>query len=225
MHQRWRPTGPAPPAHCATAKNPSGSSSTQVSVLPAIDWAIPPRRRYNGLDAMSRLQRRLVLPHPHDDPTGRHELLIGVTVTTLIQRHLPSPILRVGACHRVVFRTSVPEAAIEEHGDPLTAEYQIRGPSKAGQWPRPYPVPQSQGMHCGAQGLLREGVSRLVAQHRRPNVRSRRPRTALVNPCCWRDSRQPLRHPPKSSASSTVASPPGPLSIVMGAQPSMVITT
>ena len=72
--------------------------------------------------------RILVLPHPHDGPARLAQPAIGVCISGLVRLKLLPPPVLVRARHRAVIRAAVPEASVDEDGDPRPAEDEV-GPS------------------------------------------------------------------------------------------------
>jgi len=76
------------------------------------------RTRYRLLDrACSRLGC-VVLPHSYDTPASLFELRVGVCVSSAIRLDLLAPPLGVLLWPCAVLRTPVPEAPVDENGDP-----------------------------------------------------------------------------------------------------------
>ena len=59
-----------------------------------------------------------MFPNPKAQPAGFVEPLVRVAITRPVFRDLVRPVLGVGGRDCVVFRTAMPEAAIEEDRDP-----------------------------------------------------------------------------------------------------------
>src|SRR5690349_8541563 len=100
---------------------------------------------------MRRDHRIIMFPYPHGQPTLLGEALIGVAVPGPVALDLGSPELFVAFWPRSVFRASVPEAAVYEHGHLDRAEDHVRLASNPGDRPTMYAVPQAATMQFAAQ--------------------------------------------------------------------------
>lgn len=74
-----------------------------------------------------------------------------------------------------MLRTPVPEATIDEYGDPSSHEYEIRGPAQRRLGTSVHAVAKSSPMKSRAHGQLRKCVATSVSQHAAPAAWCRRP--------------------------------------------------
>jgi len=72
-----------------------------------------------------------MLPESQDDPASLLQPPVSINVTGSIGSHFFRPIGRVRGGNGVMFWTPVPEASIEEDGDPLSRKYDVGGPPPA----------------------------------------------------------------------------------------------
>ena len=114
----------------------------------------------------------LVLPDPKYRPTGGGQQRIGLSVSTAIASYLSSPVLSVSAGDRVMYRTSVPEATVHEHSDPLTREEDVSGAPYRSNRSSIDKVSKTSSVDRASYRHLGAGVSSLVAAH--AGTRSRR---------------------------------------------------
>ena len=85
-------------------------------------WSSPIDDR---LDSIGRRIGVLVLPDPHDRPSGVGQRVVVAPVASDIPIELCLPVVAVGARSRAVLWASVPEAAIDEHGHARPREHDI----------------------------------------------------------------------------------------------------
>jgi hypothetical protein len=78
------------------------------------------------LDAFRGHGHRLVLPDPNHFPAISRESKIRATVALNVAFELLAPPLPVGFRHHEVFRTPMPEAAVDEDCDALTRKHDVR---------------------------------------------------------------------------------------------------
>lgn len=82
-------------------------------------------------DAVCRKARIFVLPHANHGPTGFLESPVCIGISTLVRLYLLAPERRVLLRPGAVGRTTVPEATVDEDGQPLLGEYDISPPAQA----------------------------------------------------------------------------------------------
>jgi hypothetical protein len=110
-----------------------------------------------------------MFPDPDHIPALVGQHLIGFGIAGSVRVNLGLPELGVRLGWAVMFRTAVPEAAIQEHSDFGAGEYQVSGASYALQRPRPNPIAEPQRVHSGPKRALRARVAALVPPHNRTN--------------------------------------------------------
>jgi hypothetical protein len=84
---------------------------------------------YELFDRLGRFDRILVLPNPDGEPTRRGELGVGIAVATSDATELQAPPAGVGLGEVAVLGAGVPEAPIDEHGDPRAAQQDVDAPT------------------------------------------------------------------------------------------------
>jgi hypothetical protein len=84
-------------------------------------------------DPFSRFTGAFVRPNADDSPTRSLEASIGVRVSRAVRFDLFAPKLRVALRPRGVFRTTVPEAAIDEDGYPGAGKNDVGDPTRLAQ--------------------------------------------------------------------------------------------
>jgi hypothetical protein len=72
------------------------------------------------------LVAQLVLPDPQNKPARSAQFAVDLPIPRLISCELLSPVLLVRPRQSRVFETSVPEAPVHKHGNPLFSETEIR---------------------------------------------------------------------------------------------------
>jgi hypothetical protein len=87
------------------------------------------------LDAVGRGLWPLVLPHPNNFPPLGSEPGVDLTITCDVAVELCLPVARVRSRRCAMGRTSMPEAAVDEDGDPGDAEDHVRKAAKVYEWP------------------------------------------------------------------------------------------
>jgi hypothetical protein len=83
------------------------------------------------LDSIGRCRGVLVLPDPHDRPSGVRQRVVVAPVASDIPIELCLPVVAVGARSRAVLWAPVPEAAVDEHGHARTREDDVGATAKA----------------------------------------------------------------------------------------------
>ncbi len=100
-----------------------------------------------------------MLPNAHRQPTGPFQALVSVTIPTAVCLDLVAPKAGVGRGPRRMYRTTVPKAAIDEHGDPGLREHYVGPPSPPGDRTGVDPVAKAEPMKLGPQLHLWCGVT------------------------------------------------------------------
>lgn len=106
-----------------------------------------------------------MLPDSDGDPASVTQHLISLGVTFTIAPDLFAPVSSVRSRLRVVVRTAVPEAAIQEDSDLQLAEDQVSGSADLGEWSDGDAVPHTSRVDGSAQRQLRLRVSAAVGSH------------------------------------------------------------
>jgi hypothetical protein len=112
-----------------------------------------------------------VLPNANHAPSGRREPGISIRVSKLVRSDLGFPELAIRSRHRSVLRTSVPEAAVDEHRNALGAEHDIRSSAKSGQDCTVKPISKPEPVQLVSQCKLRACVSQTDTLHPRESFR------------------------------------------------------
>lgn len=68
-------------------------------------------------------------------------------------------------------RASMPEAAVDEDGDPGTSEHDVGDPPEVWLWPHVDPISEAQRVQPATQGKLRLGVAARMTRHPRRRLR------------------------------------------------------
>jgi hypothetical protein len=99
----------------------------------------------------------LTLPDSDYSPPCRFHGLVGGHITALIGRDLRAPSFGVGTLKPLgpMYRTVVPEAAVDEDGDPVSGKHEIRAEVTD---PAMKPESEAKGMDGSAQLHLRSRV-------------------------------------------------------------------
>ena len=108
----------------------------------------------------------LVLPRPYHAPSGLFEGLVDRTVSGHVPSELGLPVIGVGPRLIAVDGAGMPEAAVDEHGDPDPGERDVHphyAPRNAKR--QVLAEPQSPAVELGAQRDLRSSVPPRVAAH------------------------------------------------------------
>lgn len=86
---------------------------------------------------------RLVLPKPERHPAQCPQMVVSLTVPLHVLTQLRQPPLAVRRRETGVFGTHVPEATIDEHGDPRGAKQQISTTPRHARKESIHPVPKA----------------------------------------------------------------------------------
>lgn len=138
--------------------------------------------QHGGFDCFGDVGRRLMLPEPQDRPSSCEKSFVVLTVALAVTRELRRPVAFVRD-HRsaTMLRTSVPEAAIDEHRHSLPSEGYI-GPDRASvahAQRKIHPVAKARGMETPPHRELRvrvtAAVGSLIGRSRRRPRRRRHP--------------------------------------------------
>ncbi len=88
-----------------------------------------------------------MLPDPDDGPARSFEDCVRLNVSSTVGSYLLRPELCVGLGNRVMFGTAMPEASVEEHGEPEPRKDQVRRPANRPNGASAYVEAKSKGMH------------------------------------------------------------------------------
>ena len=77
------------------------------------------------LYTLGRFDRVLVFPNPDGEPARCGELRVGVAIATGDATKLQTPPAGVGLGEMAVVGAGVPEATVDEHGDPRAAQQDV----------------------------------------------------------------------------------------------------
>ena len=83
-------------------------------------------KRRNDAEKKFALVSQFVLPHPQDTPTHSSQGAGNRTVAHYIPRKLLLPVSSIALWQPGVFRTTMPEASIDENKDVLFLEHKVR---------------------------------------------------------------------------------------------------
>jgi hypothetical protein len=123
-----------------------------------------------------------VLPEPKHLPSFSHKDARHATIPFAISRELGDPVLGIGLGHSAVIRASMPEAAVDEHGDPRARKHEIWPDAKLAGDDRKIPsVTVAAAMQCGSQAPLRSGVTTAIAFSRGGSRGTRRVRIRVLH--------------------------------------------
>ena len=100
-----------------------------------------------------------VLPEPKNRPPQLHQMTIGVPVALDIPAEFGLPPIGIVLRSDPVLRATVPEASIDEDGDPRGAEEQIRASSRHIRQGRIDSIPESAAVQLSPQREFRLRVS------------------------------------------------------------------
>lgn len=113
----------------------------------------------------SDLFRVVMLPETRYSPAGFAETCSGFDISRNCSRQLRSPVPLVRLDFVPVLRARVPEAAIDEHRDPMPREHNVGRAPIGGNRPYCHPVPKARGMQTPPHGEFRAGVARADCLH------------------------------------------------------------
>jgi hypothetical protein len=117
-------------------------------------------------DPVDRIRDCLVLPQPHDRPSGRRQSSGIARVALAITCQFWRPIPLVGRWLPPVLGAAVPEAAVHEDGDLALREDNVRSDPNAREVePQVNPEAVPGTVQGGPQGQLGAGISPPVALH------------------------------------------------------------
>ena len=161
---------------------------------------------HGGLDAVGGGGDVLVLPDPHHGPARRREQLVDLRVALPVAGQLLLPEGFVGARHRAVLGTGVPEAAIDVDGDLGRPEDQVGAARHALHRPPVDPVAEPPPVQLRAQVELRRGVPGPHPRHPLADARGRGRHRRSDAASHAADSRRSIRDP-AGSGDATRATP------------------
>lgn len=117
-------------------------------------------------DGASTLWGGNVLPDAHRRPSSPPELFVCVPVPLPVPLDLLRPVPGVGSVSPIaMLRTTVPEAAVDEHCHLHSRKDDVRLPTEAGQWAPVHEVAESPSVELSAQRQLWPGVLPGQAAH------------------------------------------------------------
>jgi len=118
-----------------------------------------------------------MLPGAHGQPPSGLELLVSVGVAPPVARDLLRPVPRVLAhLPATMFRAPMPEAAVDEHGDPLCREDEIRGPPQIRKGASVNEVAETPSVYSSTDSELRGSVLSILPLHAEAGRLGRRER-------------------------------------------------
>jgi hypothetical protein len=117
----------------------------------------------------------LVLPYTNYGPSGIHKNLSRLYVALAVSPHLVGPERGIRFCDGVVFWTSVPVAAIDEHSESCAGEDQVGPAVETLQRPSVDSIAESGSVDKPTHGQLGAGVSAAVCLHSAPDTWRRSP--------------------------------------------------
>lgn len=106
-----------------------------------------------------------MLPNPDDRPSGLCEPAIGISIPSSIRFNLGAPELAVAVRLGCVLRASVPEAAVNEDGDPRWAEDDVNSAATVSEHGPIDSEPQPAGMQRPPQRNFGAGVPASYPRH------------------------------------------------------------
>lgn len=143
------------------------------------------RRRSSSLNQRSDLRGGadgiLMLPDPDNRPAGFNQPRVRVRITPLVRLDLGAPVIRIGLRVDPVLRTAVPEAAVDEHGNPSPREDHVRASTEGRLRREINAEPQSARVQEPSDRELRLRVPALVGLHIAPHRFRRGPRVHTDN--------------------------------------------
>lgn len=116
-----------------------------------------------------------VLPDPEAEPSGFGEPSIGVGIAGPIAGYLLSPVISVCGGDRVMFRTPVPETAVEKDRHPFGGKKQVGGAAETFDRGSRDSIPETEPVDRRAQGDLGFRIAPPVGPHTCPHPFGRRP--------------------------------------------------
>lgn len=133
-------------------------------------WTTPPRHRYESFredsdNPVRSVYWHLVLPDSDHGPSGGAELSLIEAIALDVSGDLRAPIGGVGSGACSVFRTPVPEAAIDEDGHFLATKDDVRSAAQVFDWPHIDSISKAAPMKLRPEGKLRAGVAFPIAPH------------------------------------------------------------
>ncbi len=118
------------------------------------------------LDVLGNIVSVLVLPAADDGPASGAEPLIGVSIPLLIALDFLRPVPAVGSMNApAVLGAAVPEASVDEDGDPWPREHDVGLPPEMRLGATVDEVAQAETVKGPTQGKLRSGVTAALVAH------------------------------------------------------------
>jgi hypothetical protein len=100
-----------------------------------------------------------VFPNPNRHPTGTSETIVGIDITAPVLLNFRPPPVGVRLWPGSVRWAAMPEAPIDEHGNPGLREHQVRFPPNPWNRPTVNEKPRALAMEGRAQLKLALGVT------------------------------------------------------------------
>ncbi len=106
-----------------------------------------------------------MLPDAQRQPPGGLKAFCRVGIAGSVSFNFLSPVASVGARDRVMERTAVPEAAVDEYSHPDSRKHQIRRPAQVGYRSAVDEISHASSVEFPTKCELRLGVTAAVASH------------------------------------------------------------
>lgn len=153
-----QPLGTYPATRCA--RSPAVLSLPLASNPTPVDRFLYTKRCFD---------HALMLSDSDAEPACLTQTSVGPAITLTVCDHL-RPVAGIGGDDGVVFRTAMPEAAVQEHCNPCRRKYPISGAAQLLERSGEHPVPQAQSMHRRPQRNFGFVVAPAVGPHARPRT-------------------------------------------------------
>jgi hypothetical protein len=124
---------------------------------------------HDQLDGACSIRSHLVLPHADYVPASRSERGIVPAIPLDVSIQLDRPVRRVSARIGPVIRTSVPEAAVDEHRDSSCRKDHVGPAAQPGNRRRVLAEAKTATVQLRTQCYLRPGLAGSVALHDPPH--------------------------------------------------------
>jgi hypothetical protein len=122
-------------------------------------------QRHECRQSSRGLDRLFVLPYPDRDPSRFREEIVGFGVPTSGPLEFVPPPFGIRSGPSGVLWTSVPEAAIDEDGDPHLRKHDVSYPRQAGQRPLMDPISKASRVQRSPNGKFHGCVSCRLPPH------------------------------------------------------------
>jgi hypothetical protein len=103
-----------------------------------------------------------MFPEAEHRPSGVFKQLVSLPIPLHVPAELLGPEATVGARGGVVLRTTVPEAAVEEDGDPGASENEVGPAADVWDWGLIDAIAQPKGVNGGPEAAFGLGVTAAV---------------------------------------------------------------